>query len=939
MSERDRESRGPPSRREGQLGALRAHKEREGERDRDRAKERDRERELAKRERDRTSEPRHERHRKQRSRSWDRDRDREREDRPPARPRDEAFREGPRGGPREGPRERPREKAHWERERDRGEAEEPHSRGHSRQPREPLVLAAEGPQEQQRRTTRRGGPNREGPRDQGEGPSASAASEGPRQEGGGPPETAAGETGPLSRGSEGPRPNPYAWWENHQEGDGATRGANPSWAATEGAEGAPPFMPIAGYPGGGPQRASSETHGGRRRRGAGAARGGPAGNGGPPSPVLAAAEGGGGPGLPHPGGPAAGPGGHASFMQQQSLGMRPRGPLPPQAALAAHALGGGGAPGPDGPWGPRDGGGPMPVPMGGPGRPPQGGRGRGPWMPFGGPMGLRPPFGPMGGPGMPPFLHMGGPGGPHGHSGAQGGGGPPGGPLGPPHLDGFPIGPNGMPMEGAPRSGGPSYGEGGGGPSGAPASHSMQPPPPPFVRGGPPGPGGPGGPHSPGLGPEVPPSPLAGEFEQRRGGPPMGAPPMMDLVGGPHPRGGPPPFFLPPHHLHMQGGPGMPPPPPPEAFGMHGPPQEWMHGPGGPLGPPHPMAGGPPMGPLMHPSQGGDPQSHAAAADTAAAYHRGDGSVGLSGQAGGPAFAGPHLGCPPMGPPAGQRQQQQEVVGAPDAADASAPKTEEDAEEEALFSWLEQALLSATPEKLMLEVGPLLRPKAEPAAASAASAAAAGSEERPLRASALKLLLELKEGPLAYPPQPRAAAAAAAAAAAVTAAGIKGEEGGKSVQESKESEGPRPLRRLRAEGAPQEAEGEEGAPSLLPPLHIHRSSAAAAAANGLRTCSPLAGFKARLFYFSHTLLTGAPGGPPWSIALRAPWRPPWSRLGGPWGAPRCLGAVGRESVRYGGYAAMNLEGFLQAANHTPTGAPLHAMAKEGGPGGPPQGAP
>ncbi|KAL8273191.1 hypothetical protein Esti_002949 [Eimeria stiedai] len=835
MSERDRESRGPPSRREGPSGAPRVPKEREGDRDRDRAKERDRERELSKRERDRTSESHHERPKRQRSRSWDRDRDRE--DRLPTRPRDEPFREGPRDKPY---RDR-------DRERDRVEVEDAYSREHSRQPRDRPVAAAEKAQEQQRRQPRRGGPHREGPRDQGEGCSASAG-EGPRQDGEGPPEAAAAEGGPLSRGPEGPRPNAYAWWETRQEGSGVTLGAPPSRAVAEGAEGAPPFMLTGGYPGGGPQRPPSEVHGGRRRRGGGAARGGPPGNGGPPSPVLAAAEGGGGPGLPHPGGPATGPGGPPSFMQQQALGMRPRGPLPPQAALAAHALGGGGPPGPDGPWGPRDGGGPMP-PMGGPGRPPQGGRGRGPWMPFGGPLGLRPPFGPMGGPGMPPFLHMGGPRGPHGHPGAQGQGGPQGGPLGPPHLDGFSIGPNGTPMEGVPRSGGPPYGEGGGGPSGPPAAHSMQPPPPPFVR---------GGPHSPGLGAEAPPSPLAGEFEQRRGGLPMGGPPMMDLVGGPHPRGAPPPFFLPPHHLHMQGGPTMPPPPPPEAFGMQGPPQEWMHAPGGPLGPPHPISGGPPMGPLMHPQQGCDHQSHAAAADAAAAgYHRGEGSVGLSGQAGGPPFAGPHPGGPLMGPPPGQRQQQQGVVGAPDAADASAPKTEEDAEEEALFSWLEQALLSATPDKLVQEVGPLLRPKVEAASKTAASAAAAGPGDRPLIASALKLLLELKEGPLEYPPQPRAAAA--------TATGNKrGEEASKLDQKGEEPEGPPPARRFRAGGALQETEGEEGAPPPLPPLHIHRNFAAAAAANGSVGSCPLAKFGTFPFpcLLSYILLKFKIEGPP-----------------------------------------------------------------------------
>ncbi|OEH76894.1 hypothetical protein cyc_00155 [Cyclospora cayetanensis] len=310
-------------------------------------------------------------------------------------------------------------------------------------------------------------------------------------------------------------------------------------------------------------------------------------------------------------------------------------------------------------------------------------RGRVSWMPFGGgPMGLRPPFGPLGAPGVPPFLPMGNAGGPHGPAGPQGSGGP----MGPPPMGAFPKGPNGMPppLEGAPGPGGPPFLEPGGSPQGVGPGQHMQPPPPPFLRAV----GGRGGSHSSGLPLEAAPSATGTEAQSRMRGPQMGtAPPMgLEMGGAPHhPRAGPP-FFM-AAHMHLQGGPGMPPPPPPEAFGMRGMPPDWVHGPPGgpPIGPSIPH-----LGPLMHPPQG-DPACSAAAGDVAAfsGYTTGEGPL-RTGEQGGPPLGGSPV---PRGDIVDGQQQQAGVGvgGLVDAGEeAAVTKTPEEAEEEALFAWLEQ---------------------------------------------------------------------------------------------------------------------------------------------------------------------------------------------------------------------------------------------------------
>lgn len=115
----------------------------------------------------------------------------------------------------------------------------------------------------------------------------------------------------------------------------------------------------------------------------GGTRGSPASNLGAPPSLGSGGPPGGVHNMPHSGGPPGGPQGGPQgpsgsmgppypYMQQHAMGMRPRGPLPPQSALAAQALGGGASQGSEGPWGPREPGGLMP-PVGGPGRHPQGG--------------------------------------------------------------------------------------------------------------------------------------------------------------------------------------------------------------------------------------------------------------------------------------------------------------------------------------------------------------------------------------------------------------------------------------------------------------------------------------------------------------------------------------------------------------------------------------
>ncbi|XP_026192022.1 basic salivary proline-rich protein 1 [Cyclospora cayetanensis] len=501
--------------------------------------------------------------------------------------------------------------------------------------------------------------------------------------------------------------------------------------------------------------------------------------------------------------------------------MRPRAPLPPQAALAAQALGGG-PPGPEGPWGPRDQGGPMPS-MGAPPGRPQHGRGRVSWMPFGGgPMGLRPPFGPLGAPGVPPFLPMGNAGGPHGPAGPQGSGGP----MGPPPMGAFPKGPNGMPppLEGAPGPGGPPFLEPGGSPQGVGPGQHMQPPPPPFLRAV----GGRGGSHSSGLPLEAAPSATGTEAQSRMRGPQMGtAPPMgLEMGGAPHhPRAGPP-FFM-AAHMHLQGGPGMPPPPPPEAFGMRGMPPDWVHGPPGgpPIGPSIPH-----LGPLMHPPQG-DPACSAAAGDVAAfsGYTTGEGPL-RTGEQGGPPLGGSPV---PRGDIVDGQQQQAGVGvgGLVDAGEeAAVTKTPEEAEEEALFAWLEQTLVTATPEKLMQQVGPLLQP--QDGAAAAAAAAGNVLALRGLSAfaglpgpSTLRLLLELKDR------LPRCSAVPLVSSvmsslpkcASPPAAEVKAEEekdGGPEVS-------PPASQRVCVRGV---NKNEEGAESKLPPLCIHSGATRAGAA-------------------------------------------------------------------------------------------------------------